>query len=586
MQRKILVIFLGSLVALAGLVCVGVALLPYGTLKGLADSLMRDGNFKSLNEANAYVFRVLLGLVGLALDGLASVIGLGRTRQVRTWFGHYIADVVFFIRSLKPASIESKSLAVLLLILCLGFLFRLVHINDVMTHDESYTYVVFSSTSFFNVITNYHLPNNHVLNSLLILISTRLFGIQPWAVRLPALIAGMLIIPVTFGLAQRLYDRNTALASALLVAILPGAIYYSTTGRGYSLVALFTVLTLWLAIYLRESKNRFAWTLLILFSALGFYSVPVMLLPFGVVFAWLFFENLVADTGSYGSKTNFLKYWLVAGVGTLVLVLLLYAPIFIFSGADKVFANPWVLPESWAGYISSLPGRILGIWSEWTTGLPPVLTGLLLVGFALGLILQPRITRKRFPLQLAAFLWLAALLLVQRPQGVTKIWGFLQAPFMIWCAAGIVGSLKDWPLRFARNVSAATVVVGIALLLTVVYAVQVLPTIPQRWDEKGPAERTVLFIRDQLGHQDLIIIDAPFDAAVWYYSDLYGIGGDSRFDKLRLFDHLFVVVSHTDGQTLESVIQARGPDPNLVDIGAARIIMNYQNLDIYVVPHH
>jgi len=583
-RTKLILLILAILVALAGLALVIPAFLPYGILKHLADTLRGDGNFQSLKESNALVFRLLLGSIALVLFAAAYCIGSGHLKAVRLWLGRYLSDFIAFIKALKPSRSERIALAALLLILAVAVIFRLVRIYDGMNHDESYTFVVFSSPSLFNTLSNYHLPNNHVLNSLLIYFSTHLFGIQPWAVRLPALLAGLLLIPATYALARTVYDKYTALISALLMAILPGAILYATTARGYSLVALFTVLTLWLANFLRSSKNLFAWSLLVLFSALGFYSVPVFLFPFGMVFAWLFFENLFADPGEYDSRINFLRYWLLAGFGTAVLVLILYTPIFIYTGADKVFANPWVTPDAWLGFIPSIPGHLLAVWQEWTSGFSPVWAYGLGLGFLFCLVFHRRLTRQRFPLQIAAFVWIAALMLVQRPIGVTKIWVFLQAPFLIWCAAGWMGLLKDLRLGFVRNVSVAAIMTGVAVLITAAGAIRALPGIPPRWAVKGAVENTVLFIKDQLDPQDLIIVDAPYDASIWYYSRLYGLT-DSRFDRRLPFDHLFVIVSHTDNQTVPSVLQDRGPEAASVDPGAARLIMNFQNLDTYLLPH-
>ncbi len=583
--KKRFLILLAVLVTLTGLALVIAALLPYGTFKHLADSLKPNGNFKTLKESNALIFRLLLGAASLALFAAAFVLGTGRVDAVRNWLRQSLGDCLAFVKSLKPDRAEWPSLAILGLIIVLALVFRLNYINAEMTHDESYTFVVFSSTSVFNIVTNYQLPNNHVFNSLLVFLSTRLFGIQPWAVRLPALLAGVLVVPAAYALAKAVYDRYTALASALLVAILPGAVAYSTAGRGYSLVALFALLCLWLADYVRRNKNRFAWSLLALLAALGFYSVPVMLIPFGIVFAWLFFEALVTDPGPNGSKTGFMKYWLVAGLGTAALVLLLYTPIFIYTGADKVFANHWVQPDPWAGYLGSLPRFALNVWGSWTGGLPTWIGPLLIAGFILGLVFHRRIARQRFPLQLAAFVWIAVVLLVQRPHGETKAWLSLMALFAVWCAAGIFGLLEDLRLKFARNVSAAAVLSGLAILIVLVWGIRVVPGLPRSWAAKGPAENTVLYLKDQVGAQDRIIIDAPYDAAVWYYSRLYGLGGDPRFNQRLPFDHLFVIVSRAEGQTVNSVLQDRGPDLSLVDLESAHIVVNFQRLDTYEVSH-
>jgi hypothetical protein len=545
---------------------------------------MSDGNFKSLNESNAIIFRIILGVVGVIFIVASIVIGGGYLYMVLGWLHQYYIDMTIFIKGLKPTKFDIFPLVTLLLVLGSAVILRLVYINEQISHDEGYTFVVFGSTSIFNIVSNYHLPNNHVLNSLLIFFSTHLFGSQPWAVRLPALSAGLLLIPATFALAKQIYDKYTAFLSAILITILPGAILYSTTARGYSLVALFTVLTLLIAYYLRENKNLFAWSLLVLFSALGFYSVPVMLFPFGVVFAWLFLENLLTPPRSYGSKFIFLKYWVLAGISTATLVLILYIPIFIYSGTEKVFANQWVSPEPWLGYISAIPSRLLNVWHEWTGGLPFIWLILLVVGFCLSLVFHRRIARNRVPLQIAAFLWIALLILFRRPEGVTKIWAFLQAPFVIWSASGIMLFIKDLRIKFAKNLSVASIVVSVILLITLVDVTKLSPTIHDRWNQKGPEEKTVLAIKDQLNTNDLIIIDPPYDAGIWYYSKLYGLSGD-YFNKYHPFNQLFVIVSPSMGQTIQSVIQSRGPDPNLTDLEAAHLTINYGYLDTYIVPH-
>jgi hypothetical protein len=583
-KPKLLPLLFAILIGLIALALVVAAFQPYGTLKVLADSLKSNGNFKSLKESNALVFKLLLGLAGLVLLGAAALVGFGRLKEVAAWLARLWADIPRFARELKPVKVEPVSAAALGLILVIAFIFRIRDITGVMTHDESYTFVVYASTSIFNIVTNYQLPNNHVLNSLLIFLCTHLFGIQPWVIRLPALLAGLLTVLVTYALAKAIYDKYTALLSALIIAVLPGAVGYSATGRGYTLVALCTLLTLWLADYVRRQKNLFAWCLLVLFSALGFYAVPVMLFPFGVVFAWLFLETLVVPPAPYTSKIDFLKYWLIAGFSTALLVLLLYTPIFIYTGADKVFANSWVLPQAWSGYLASLPANALSIWSGWTGAMPLALSILALAGFVLGLIFYRRIARQRFPLAGAACVWIGALLLIQRPLMMDKIWVFLQAPLAIWISAGIMGALREVRLKLPRPLPLAAVLVGMAMIVPLANAVRILPSLTRESTAKGPVENTVLWVKDRLQTGDLIIIDAPYDAQFWYYSRLHGVAA-KRFDQRLPFKRLFVVVYIGGHQTVDTVLRDRGPDPTQVNEATARLVLNFGNLNTYEVLH-
>jgi hypothetical protein len=130
----------------------------------------------------------------------------------------------------------------------------------------------------------------------------------------------------------------------------------------------------------------------------------------------------------------------------------------------------------------------------------------------------------------------------------------------------------------------ASIVVSVILLITLVDVTKLSLTIHDRWNQKGPEEKTVLAIKDQLNTNDLIIIDPPYDAGIWYYSKIYGLSGNN-FNKYLPFNQLFVIVSPSMGQTLQSVLQSRGPDPNLTDLEAAHLTINYGYLDTYIVPH-
>ena len=53
---------------------------------------------------------------------------------------------------------------------------RLANLNIPFGHDEPYMYNAFASRSFWHIVTNYHLPNNHVLLSIIIKIVTAILG--------------------------------------------------------------------------------------------------------------------------------------------------------------------------------------------------------------------------------------------------------------------------------------------------------------------------------------------------------------------------------------------------------------------------
>ena len=397
--------------------------------------------------------------------------------------------------------------------------------------------------------------------------------------------AGVLLVPAAYWLAKCLYDRWTALSAALLVAWLPILINYSTNARGYTLVALFTLLTLTLGSIVRKQKNLFAWILISLFSALGLYTLPVMLFPFGILFAWLFLENEVEGPGPYHSKLDFLRYWVAAGLGAAILTMLFYTPILIFTGPEKIFANGFVASLPWADLPETLSHRFTETWAEWTSGVSLFMKILLVTGLTLSLIFHQRLSKTRLPLQLAAFLWITALIVIQRPNAWAKVWLFLLPLILLWAAAGIVGLLEKVRLNFLRGVPLAVIVVGLALLDGIQHAAWLVPKLPDIWTGRGEEERAILFVKGQLRNDDLIIVAPPDDAVVWYYSELHGIL-NSNFDTRIEFTRALVLVDTVAGQTPTSVIAERGPDKAvlILDLGSIRLLEIVGKLQVFEVP--
>ncbi|MHB1570802.1 MAG: glycosyltransferase family 39 protein [Solirubrobacteraceae bacterium] len=74
--------------------------------------------------------------------------------------------------------------------------------------------------------------------------SAQLFGTGDVAIRLPALLAGIAVVPAVAALARELFDRRTGVVAALLACVAPLLVAYSQNASGYELVALFGTLSL------------------------------------------------------------------------------------------------------------------------------------------------------------------------------------------------------------------------------------------------------------------------------------------------------------------------------------------------------
>ena len=565
-----------------GLFFIGTALLPYSTLKGFIDSFLPDHNFNSLKPSNSGVIKVLFGAVGFVFLSLAALTGFQQLNPILRFIKTNIADARRFFADLRPQKNEYGYLAIVLLVMLLGIIFRLERIYAPFGHDEAYTYVAFAR-SLFTAISDYHLPNNHVFHTILTYFSTQIFGNQPRAVRLPAFIAGVLLIPAAYWLAKRLYGSWVALGAALLVAWFPPLVAYANDARGYTFLALFTLLTLVLGDIVRKNKNLFAWGLISLFSALGFYTIPIMLFPFGVLFVWLFLENLFQGPGPYRTKWEFIWYWSAAGLGAAILTLLFYTPIFIYSGPATFFANKFIAPVPWGDFLETLSSRLGDARIEFTSRVPLLFTLLFAAGWVLSLLFHWRISKDRVPLQLAAILWIVILLLVQRPNAWARMWVFILPLMLIWAAAGLLGLLEKVPRKILSRVPLAAIVFGLALSVGIWQAARLIPQLPRLWTIHGDEENTVLYVQSQLQQGDLIVVSAPEDAPIWYYSEYHGIP-DANFDtRSSTFERVLILVDRFAGQTPAWVIADRGPDSVTLDVKSPLLLHTFGKMQVFEI---
>jgi 4-amino-4-deoxy-L-arabinose transferase-like glycosyltransferase len=591
--------FLWNLIVLAflagGILALAFFSLPFESARALANHLSRDNNLQSLTKARFTNLQLPMQVIGLALLAAGTAFIVLRKRS-QVWAAN---GLQFLARSLDDLRrdwqilaadwrfkrLEKTDLFILIGLAVTAAAIRAAAVARPMSHDEAYTIVAFATRPLWVVLSDYSLPNNHVFHSLLVHFSYLLFGIQPWAVRLPVLAAGVLVVPAGYLLARLLYGRPAALLSAALLAGSPLMVNLATDARGYILICLFSLLAFSLGIYVQQYQNRAAWGLIVLFSALGFYTTPIMIYPFGVLLTWLFLAALNGETRpAYGSLRCFLKYLAVAVACTGLLAALLYTPIFITYGLKAVVANRFVLPLGLSDFLSMLPAKIAETWNNWTglsTGMH-VVGYVILAGVIISLVFNRRISARRAPLQIAAVLWLALELPLQRPYPWPKLWSWLLPLFLIWGSAGLLGLLKGINLGGKYNL--ATLLCGAAILVVVGASLAgVVRSFPEM-NATGEVEATTLYLKSQLRQGDIVVVADPDDAPLWYYFLLHQVP-DSFVNNIQHvpFQRVFVLVNPTYGQSLASVIDQRGPYIKRLDPASAQIVNQSGNTATYLV---
>ncbi|HTD76044.1 MAG TPA: glycosyltransferase family 39 protein [Chloroflexota bacterium] len=123
---------------------------------------------------------------------------------------------------------------------------------------------------------------NPPLYHLALWLTIRVFGHGEAAIRLPSLIAGLLVIPVLYALGRELYDRRTGLLAAAFAVASPLLVWYAQEVRMYAFVALFGLLALLTQLRVLNRPTFGNWAAYILATAALLWSQYFGLLVVGV----------------------------------------------------------------------------------------------------------------------------------------------------------------------------------------------------------------------------------------------------------------------------------------------------------------
>jgi mannosyltransferase len=117
----------------------------------------------------------------------------------------------------------------------------------------------------------------------------RIFGDSELSIRIPALVFGVLSIPLAYAIAAKYFDRQTGLLVALMLSLSPVHIWYSQEARPYSML-IFALLISMLAVEkLRESKSNLLWlSVYIIAAGASLFSHYFLVFPIVLLTALLF----------------------------------------------------------------------------------------------------------------------------------------------------------------------------------------------------------------------------------------------------------------------------------------------------------
>jgi len=493
----------------------------------------------------------LVGAFSLAVTAAA----LTFRRRVLRFLEILTADAAIFGSTIASEwkAVPAQDLWAVAALVCLAALLRIPLLSQPMRYDEAYTVTTYASRPLYVGLSLYTQPNNHLFHTFFVHIAYVLFGNFPWALRMPAFFAGLLLVPATYIAARSLYRTESAILAAALTATSSVLIEYSTNSRGYSLLCLCFTMLIPIAAYVIRNRGWTPWLLFSIFATLGFYTIPIMLYPVGGVAAWMLLSAAAGDAKSPGRIVSGL---FVAGLLTAVLTTALYSPVFAVSGPASVFANSTVRPLPTRVFLGDLPLSFVSTWRYWNRALPLLLIITLAAGFGISLIYHIRCSRFRIPLTLALVIWVVPVLFIQRVVPFERVWTFALPVYFIASAAGLelvaTHLMKSFPIRHGM-----TLVVVVVFLWTAWYVRR--GDVIYSTNEGRGMQYTAMYLKPRLTPGDSVLVALPSLASLEYYFLKQEI--PIAYLNAPETHRLFVVVNHVADDTLATVFASREIEP-------------------------
>lgn len=475
----------------------------------------------------------------------------------------------------------------LLFMFAAGVGVRLAFLFQPIMHDEAQTYQYFVLFSPKTIVSDFTVLNNHILHSLLAQFSTNFLGHQPWALRFPAFIAGVLIIPVAYLVVRRLLSRNAALLATALCVPSSILIEYSTNARGYSLQTLLFLLAVLAAISAKRNGSRPAWVWLVVLSALCFYTITTMVFFYLSLVAWLALSVVIKDVA--GNPKRFAARLAISVTVTCTLVALLYLPVVLHSGLKSITSNQYLIEGTWS---SSVRGAV----SAPGLGFPLFASIILALGFILSLLFNRRVAKDRVSLALVILVTcpLVVLAMWQPPPARTWLpaiplyYGFSSAGLLLACKTAW-GAADRW--RHFKRVSPTvlfhvSVLVVCALLVMGVVLWQA-PYQPKDQLAFRDAPTLASWLAGNLKPGDIVYVEQNIRKMLQYYflvdnipcAYLYKWPEDTgtEYDSIK---RAFIVDADSEGYPLERAFQDSNLEPSrqyvltpAVEIGDTKVFL-------------
>ncbi|MCL5071199.1 MAG: glycosyltransferase family 39 protein [Actinobacteria bacterium] len=571
---KIILIILLAIILLLGLAFVIFSYLPFGMVKQFTGTVFKDWS----EDYFRIGLQLRLRFVGIMVLLFGGIFGF-EIKRIGIFFENIFKKLAWWIKN------ENKlHFYILLGIFISGIILRLIFININIRYSEAFTFLNYKARPFFSGLIDYTSTSNHVLNTFMTTISYIVFGQKEWALRIPALLSGILLIPVIYIFGRIFYNKNTGIIAAAIAAASPALINFSVLSGGFMTIVLFSLALLCLAKYLKDHYDPIVWLIFAIISALGFITGPIFIFPFMMTIIWLILVIIFKDTALL--RKNLFKEVLIYLCVAAVLTFAFFIPLFITRGLQNIVNMNFIKYDSYhetAGiFISSLKSG----WNIWNVGIHPIFQVLFSVFILVAIIFGYRITKDKTPVVLAALITFIPLLLLKRAVGYGEVWLFLLPVLITFCAAGIsfLLSLIFKKAKTAKHYLAPVVSVLIVAAITVpLFILQPIEKFNKKETIKD-METITQDLKTVLTDGDKIVAVNPADIILDYYLLKYKIPQDYLRSYFFPTNKLYIILDKNTGQETGNILKNYFGSEKLEKFGIndLRVLKDYDSVSVYI----
>lgn len=414
----------------------------------------------------------------------------------------------------------------LLLITVLAIWLRLHRLDLDLWLDEISPLMDYKQLSAVQVIGSYLRSNNHLLNTLLEKAIVSTVGESELSVRAPAVVFGVLTVPLLYWFARLGLSRIASLTAALLLACSYHHIFFSQNARGYTGYLLFALASTGMLLRALRGDSFWRWTLYVACAVLGMASL--LLTAFVIASHCLLAVALV---------------WRAKREGQVVQPLVRrVAAVFLVVGLLSFQIYAAALPEAYV--------TLTSIYAEPATGFPVFSmdllheiirgvtvgfgsTGIALLFLIAGALGYAALLKTAWPLAVSLALppVLTVILLIVRGLTFSPRFFLLAVPLAMLSAAAALQFGGIWMTEH-RRYSGVTARVFCAAAAVIVAAVS-LRSLPYYYRTPKQPYRSTIHFLEQRGDTSKVIVVGTAELGMRYYLARAGVSDASSYVYTR-----------------------------------------------------